>query len=326
MKKIVVIGGGSGSSVVLNGLKQNLDFELSAIVVVTDSGGSTGRLRDEFGFLPVGDIRQCIAALADGEYSEEIRKMLLYRFKKGEGLRGHNLGNLILTAFEDIYDSPGQAIEMVTKMFCIGGKVIPVTEKQVDLVIEYEDGKVLIGEKTLDDPKNGGQKIKKIKLSPNAPIYHQAKKAILDADVLIMGPGDLYASILPCTKTKGFKKAIKQSKAKIIYNVNLMTHYAQTHNMTAQCHIEAITKHIGRSPDFVIINKEPIPTKILNYYKAHKEFPVQDNVKENSKFKIYREKLTSNILINQKDNDTVPRSILRHDSQKLAKVIAKIII
>jgi uncharacterized cofD-like protein len=322
---ITIIGGGTGTSVVLSGLKHTQPCELTAIVVVSDSGGSTGRLRDEFGFLPVGDLRQCLAALAKGDHQEDIRSLLLYRFTKGEGLKGHNLGNLILTALEDIKSTPGKAIEAASCIFSTFGAVYPITEQAVDLVIEYRDGTIKIGEDTLDDQRLGGLKIRQVKLSPRASIYPQAKQALLTSDMLILGPGDLYASLLPNTLVRGFKTTLKKARAPFVYIVNLMTHYSQTHEMTAADHIREVTKYCGRKPDIVILNNQPVPKAILSAYAKQKEYPVIDDLDNDHGYQVIRDKLLSKIEVKQSKVDTVTRSLLRHDSHKLANVILSLL-
>ncbi len=324
-KRVVVIGGGTGTSVVLSGLKQAGVCDLTAIVVVSDSGGSTGRLRDEFGFLPVGDLRQCLAALADGKHQEDVRQMLLYRFNKGNGLSGHNLGNLIITALEDLKTSPGKAIETAGYIFRINGNVYPITEQNVNLVIEYKDGSVRIGEAHLDDPTLGGQIIKAIKLSPHAPIYYKAAQALKEADLIVLGPGDLYGSLLPNTLVRGFKPTLQRSKASFVYIVNLMTHYSQTHGMTASDHVRQVTKYCGRKPDIVIVNTGIISPKVQARYAQQQEFPVFDDLKDSSEYEIIRQDCISQVTTKQDINDLVPRSLLRHDSQKLATMLISLL-
>lgn len=322
MKKVVVIGGGTGSSVVLSSLKNLPDLEITALPVVTDSGGSTGRLRDEFGFLPVGDLRQCLAALADENTQTEIKKLLLYRFDKGDGLKGHNLGNLILTALEDIESKPGKAIETASKIFRIKGKVLPITEDPTNLVITYEDGQQLVGEHFLDDHDQGGKKITKLELTKPATLYSKAKKAILEADTIIVGPGDLFGSLLPHTLVKGFKAAFKQSQAKFIFITNLMTHFSQTHNLTAKGHVEIVEKYFGKKPDLIITNTEQISPSILHSYGKEKEYAVIDDLPKNDQ--IIRGSLVSKVMAKQNPNDQITRNLLRHDSKKLTEIFKKI--
>jgi uncharacterized cofD-like protein len=264
--KIVVVGGGTGTSVVLSALKQLPNVELTAIVVVSDNGGSTRRLRDEFGFLPVGDLRQCLAALADGDNQTAVRDLLLYRFHKGTGLAGHNLGNLILTALEDMKETPGKAIETAGQIFRIKGEVYPVTEEVVQLQITYQDGTTLVGEEFLDDAKLGGKTIATISLTPPAKLYEKAETALLEADHIILGPGDLYGSLLANAVVGGFAETLQKSKAEFSYIVNLMTHFSQTHQMTAADHVKMVTKYCGRQPDRIIMNRGDISPTVLAAY------------------------------------------------------------
>lgn len=328
MKKIVVIGGGTGTAVVLNALKDLPEFSITAIVVVSDNGGSTGRLRDEFGFLPVGDLRQCIAALASGENEEMIRKLLLYRFDEHSSLNGHNLGNLILTALEDLSTSPGKAIETAAKIFRTSGTVLPISEDNVDLAIEYEDGQIRIGEKNLDDPQFGGKKIKQIRYTQPATIYSKAKTAIVTADIILLGPGDLYGSLLANTLVTGFAEALQQNQqrgGKFCYISNLMTHFSQTNQMTLQDHVREIERYCQRAVDLVLVNTQPIKQDILERYRKMNEFPVIDDLAPQSLHPlVWRGDLITSHLIQAEKNDPTLRSLLRHDKKKMQKVLSNL--
>ena len=323
MKKVVVIGGGTGTSMVLSSLKALKGIDLSAIVSVADSGGSTGRLRDEFGFQPVGDLRQALSAFAEKDW---IKNLLLYRFEKGHGLEGHNLGNLVLTALQDMTGSTAKAIEVASKIFRLQGHIYPITTKQVSLVIEYSDGTVEIGEHILDDVnKHAGDRIIGIKTSPRAEIYNQAKSAIENAGVIIIGPGDLYGSIMPNLVIGGAPEIIRRSKAKLVFIMNLMTRYTQTHNMSAINHLEIVEKQLGRKVDAVIMNNGKIPLKILKAYKEQHEYPVADDLKKADNRRIIRANLIRSTLVKQNLSDAVHRSYLRHDPVKLKLVLGKLI-
>lgn len=328
MKKIVAIGGGTGSAVVLSGLKDHKDIDLSAVIVVSDNGGSTGRLRDEFGFLPVGDLRQCIAALATGENEKEIRQLLLYRFEQNSSLQGHNLGNLILTSLESLTGSASKAVEVASKIFRINGKVLPISEDNVHLVIHYADGQVLVGEKNLDNPQLGGQKIAKITLDKKAKIYDKAYRNIANADLIVFGPGDLYGSLLPHTLVDGFVQALaenQQKGGKFVYVSNLVTHFSQTYQMSAQDHLLEVIRYCQRKPDFVLINNSPIPEKIIKLYQAANDLPIIDDLLDEKTTKIIRENLVQETIIAAEKNDSTPRSLIRHHKQKLANSLLKLI-
>lgn len=321
-KKIVIIGGGTGIYPVVRACK-HLKAEISTIVATSDSGGSTGRIRDEFGFPPVGDLRQSLAALAEDEGEEWIRKVLLYRFEKGEGLAGHNLGNLILTALQDMTESTSEALDIAAKIFRLKGTVIPVTEASVELQIEYEDGTKVIGEHTLDDNSAPATKISKVSLIPNCTVSVQAAKAVTEADTIIIGPGDLYASLLAVLVVPGMKEALAQSSAQIVYILNLMTRSTQTANMSASDHVQTIETLIEKPIDKIILNSAAIPQDILKIYAKENEFPVADDLGDDSR--ALREDLIEETAYSQSTTDTAHRSVLRHNQELLESVLSKII-
>ncbi len=331
MKKVVVIGGGTGTFVTLSALKAIPDLDLSAIVSVADSGGSTGRLRDEFGFLPVGDLRQALAALAkkngrDGESQSWIRDLLLYRFSKGSGLEGHNLGNLILTALQDMTGSTALAVEIASKVFKLHGHIYPIITKNIQLVVEYQDGTVEIGESILDDvTKHKRDRIVSLKTSPKATIYSKAKEAIEEADVIIIGPGDLYGSILPNLVIDGVDQAFRVTKANVVLTMNLMTRCTQTYGMTAKDHLWTVEKYLKRKVNIVIMNDEQIPGKLLKAYQKQDEFPIEDDLDDLDSYEIIRAALVRETEVRRQKGDSLNRSYLRHDSVKLSKILKRII-
>ena len=320
--KIVVIGGGTGTFVVLSGLK-NESVDITAIISVADSGGSTGRLRDEFGFQPVGDLRQSLAALARDNGKTWIRDLLLYRFTNGKELKGHNLGNLILTALQDMAGSTPKALEIAGKIFRLDGHIYPSTLENVQLEVTYSDGTKVTGEHHLDNKLNGGKKIIDIRLKPQAKLYDKAAESIQNADLIIIGPGDLYASILPNIIVSGSKEAFLATQAKIVYIVNLMTRYTQTPNMSAQDHVNVLSHYLGRQPNIVILNNGPISHQILKAYEAEHEYPVADDL--NGKYQVIRGDFVSTASVQQRAADAVKRSLLRHDQQELTKAIMELI-
>lgn len=318
---VVVIGGGTGPFPVISALKK-LQVNLTSIIAVSDSGGSTGRIRDEFGFQPVGDLRQALAALAQDDGEEWIRKILLYRFEKGNGLKGHNLGNLILTALQDMTGDTTQALEIAEKVFRLHGEVVPATSDNVQLEITYQDGQIVVGEHTLDDSQ-AARPIEKVKLIPKATINPKAEQAIKAADLIVIGPGDYYASLMAALLPDGMKAAFAQSSAKVVYMVNLMTRITQTHDMNAREHVEGIEAVIGKKVDYAIINTRPIPAEILKMYGDHHEFPVEDDLGDSDH--VLRADLISEEVHRQSAVDTAHRSLLRHDVQKVGQVLSQLL-
>lgn len=322
---MVVIGGGTGTFVVLSALKEISGIDLSAIIAVTDSGGSTGRLRDEFGFLPIGDIRQALAAMAVENGRRWIRDLLLYRFIKGSGLEGHNLGNLVLTALQDMTGSTAKAVEIASKIFRLHGHIYPVTTENVQLAVEFDGGKIVVGEHQLDDPKLGGKHISRAWTQPSATIYQKAARAIERADMVIVGPGDLYGSLIANLCIDGMKQALSKNRGKYVYILNLMTHYSQTHGMTLSQHILEIVKYGGRRPDVVLVNTRPLPEVVLAAYQKNHEFPVVDDQDETKDIQVIRLPLASRKIIKLRPGDDVPRSLVRHDEVELRKVFKKLL-
>lgn len=307
---VTVIGGGTGTYSVLSGLKKH-SLDLRAVISVADSGGSTGRLRDEFGFLPVGDLRQAIAALSSEENDGYLSKVLLYRFNKGSGLEGHNLGNLILTALQDMTGSTASALKRASSIFRLKGQVCPVTLSDIQLRIEYADGSFEIGESVLDH-KHGGQKIVGLSTLPKASISPQAKTAIESSSSIIIGPGDVYGSLLPNLIIQGVPEAINDSAASVIYIVNLMTHFTQTHNMTASHHLAALEEQLIRPIDHILINNQPIPDTVAKHYQLQHEYPVVDDLGDDPR--VHRYPLIK----------VSAQKYLRHHPDKVAQAILDI--
>jgi len=316
------MGGGTGTFPVVSALKK-LETNITAIVSVSDSGGSTGRIRDEFGFQPVGDLRQSLAALADPKGQQWIQKLLLYRFSKGTGLKGHNLGNLILTALQDMTGNTTQALEIAEQVFNLTGSVIPVTASDVNLQIHYSDGSTALGEHILDEADANPKSIQTVSLVPECQTNPPAKKALLEADFIIIGPGDLYASILSTLVVSDIQSIFSKSRAQVIYVSNLMTRRTQTHNMTLSEHVKTIETAIGKKVDHIIINSQNIPQEALTLYKVAEEHQVIDDLGTDSR--TIRAELLFNTLIHTKKEDTAHRSLLRHDADKLKSVFSKII-
>ncbi len=323
MKTVTVIGGGTGTFVVLSGLKQ-YPLSLGVIVTMMDSGGSTGRLRDQLQVLPPGDLRQCLVALSEAPLL--WRKLFLYRFEQGD-LKGHNFGNIFLSALEKVCPNYNEVIKTASFVLKTKGKVIPITFNKTHLCVEYENGKIVKGEGNIDENIEEKSRIKKAFLEPQVDPCPEAIERIKNSDYLIVGPGDLYTSIVPVLLARGIKEAIIASKAKIVYVMNLMTKSGQTTNYQASDHIADLKQYLGRDPDFIIVNNGKIPQNILKWYLDHEEKPVTGDLnKGNFEGEIITDDVVDNKRFEQDETDVKTRSILRHNSKKLAKILSGIMI
>jgi len=325
-KKIVCLGGGTGTFVVLKGLKL-YPYHLTGIVTMSDSGGSNKRIRDEFGLLPTSDIRQCFVALSNETGGEGLlRKLFMYRFEKGEGIRGMTFGNLFMAALSDILGSQEAAIRKTGEVLRIHGTVIPVTFTQTNLFAEYEDGHVVDEEHLIDEPTHDGTlRIKNLYLKPEPQANPAAIKAIENADLIVLGPGDLYTSLLPNLIIPDIAKAVSISKAKKVFVLNLMTKYGQTYGYSAKDHIIVLEKYIGKTVDYVVSNNEPFPQTVLRRYKAMGEYPVVDDLQQNMYYTVVRQGVIGKGEVKKSTSDKLVRSLIRHDSNKLAKVLVNIL-
>jgi len=323
-QKIVTIGGGSGSFMVLSGLKE-YPVELSAIVAMSDDGGSTGVLRDELGVLPPGDVRQCLVALSHS--SKTLRELFNYRYGNG-GLNGHSFGNIFLSTLEKITGGFDLAIKEAGKILRIRGQVLPVTLKNTRLIAVLKDGKIMAGEKNICCYKGGFSNLEKLYLKPEAELNPEIFKAIKEADKIIINPGDLYCSSIPNFLVKGLPEAIAKSKAKVIYIVNLMTKAGQTDNFTVNDYISTLEKYLGKGIiKYVIFNSELPGSELLKKYTKQGEKPViLGDFKKLSGIKLLEHKLLSHEVYCADKNDKLcsQRSLIRHDSQKLAKIICSL--
>ncbi|MDA8226996.1 MAG: YvcK family protein [Desulfitobacterium hafniense] len=309
--KLVVIGGGTGLSVLLRGLKEYTS-NITAVVTVADDGGSSGRLRGELGILPPGDIRNCLVALADKETLME--QLFQHRFAEGSGLAGHNLGNLLIAAMTEICGDFEQAIRETSRVLAIRGQVLPSTKENVQLCAYMEDDTLVKGETNISGVK---ETISRVFLEPadcRPPVA--ALEAIREADAIVLGPGSLYTSVLPNLLIKELNEAIKASSAVKIYSCNIMTQPGETDGYTASRHVRAILDHVGPGiMDYVLVNVEEIPKKLVKKYKAQGAVPVQADFKELEKLrvKVAREKLV------------FESDLVRHHPDKLSRAIISLI-
>lgn len=298
---------------VLSGLK-SYGHNLSAIVSMADDGGSTGILREEFGILPPGDIRRALVALSDAD--KVLSDLFNYRFEKHGSVSGHSFGNLLITALEQVTGDFEKAISEASKILAVRGKVIPVTLHKTKLHAKMENGKVVKGETNIDVPKhNPDLRIKKIYLEPRAKANPRAVEEIMNADILVMGPGDLYTSVLPNFLVEGIKEAVAKTKAKRIYVCNIMTKHGETNKYRASDFVGEILRYIGGDKiDYVFINRErPEPHKMKLYHQENAYFVEPDAEAEKMGPKIIYGKFLR-----------TSGSLLRHDPDKLAQAILEL--
>jgi uncharacterized cofD-like protein len=309
--KIVVIGGGTGLSTLLRGLK-TYSANITAIVTVADDGGSSGRLRREIGVLPPGDIRNCLAALADEE--KLLTELFQYRFKAGDGLTGHSFGNLFLTALSDITGDLERAIAASSKVLAIQGQVLPATLSDVRLWAALSDGRHIEGESNITAA--GGTIVKIGCTPPNPPAVPAAIKALKEADYIIMGPGSLYTSVIPNLLVPEIADAIAASKAPRIYVCNIMTQPGETQGYTVADHIRAIDTACGK-PLFnaVLVHKKSPTARALIRYAQQNSHPVFLDREDIAK--LGRRIVVANVM---HEDDT---GCVRHNPQRLARVLLR---
>lgn len=327
-KKIVVIGGGTGTYTILTGLKKYKDLDLSVIVSMADSGGSNRVIRDEFGLLPTSDLRQCILALSSDNSDEILRKLFNYRFTRGVGISGMTYGNLFMAALTDILGSQKEAIEKTSNILAVTGNIIPVTYDNSNLVATYDNGVQVLGEHFIDEPskKTIYHKITNLEIFPAASGNRDALTAIKNADMIVLGPGDLFTSILCNVVVDGISKAIKNSKAKKLFVMNIMTRFGQTDGFKASDHVNEIGKYLGAETlNYCLVNKNGIPKEAVSWYKKNDAIQVEDDLGSPKHLKVIRRNLISSKFYRKGKSDKLTRSFIRHDSDKLAKAVVDII-
>lgn len=321
MKKVVTIGGGTGSFMLLSGLKK-YPVALSAIVSMADDGGSTGVLRDELGVLPPGDVRQCLVALSDS--SEILRNLMSYRFEDG-GLKGHSFGNLFLSALEKMTGGFDAAVAEAAKILKITGEVIPVTTTDTTLVMELGNGKTLTGEHEINTSAKVEQAgVKRLVLSPRPQANKRAIARLIEADLIVIGPGNHYCSVVPNLLVPGIAEAIRRSQAKVVYNANLVNKRGHTDGYALEDYVREVNGFIGAERiDFVTFNtKQPNPSLLRRYAEEDGGLVVLRETVGHP-YRVIRGDFlnTEPTRRNRADAIAVLRSFIRHDSDKLARVL-----
>ncbi|HEX6922335.1 MAG TPA: YvcK family protein [Bacillales bacterium] len=306
--KVVVIGGGTGLSVLLRGLKIH-PVDITAIVTVADDGGSSGILRNELAIPPPGDIRNVLAALSEAEPT--IKSVFQYRFENGNGLSGHSLGNLLLAAITSITGDFVSGIRELSRVLNVNGIVLPAANQSIVLNAKMADGMIVAGESKI--PKMN-KVIDRVFLTPeDIEPLPESIQAIQDADLIVIGPGSLYTSILPNLLVPGIGEALCQAKAKKVYICNVMTQLGETNHFTAADHVQALVDHIHCSfIDTIVVNSKSIPEDITDRYKLEGAEPVRF---DENRLKSFGFEVISGKMI-QYDH-----SVIRHDEQRISQLL-----
>ena len=316
--KILTIGGGSGQYALLSGLAELDSVSLTAVVSMMDSGGSTGRLRDEFGSLPPGDVLKCILALSP--HRELIRNILLRRFDHDARLKGHNAGNLLLTMLSEYTGSFSAGIRALAEILDVRGEILPVTVDRATLVAELTDGSRVYGEAAIDMPRGTQrEKIRSVFLVPHhsqsISVYPAVLSAIEDADLILLGPGDLFTSIISNLVVPGVREAIRTARARVFFILNIMTKFGETHQFTGRDFVERLEDGLGRRVDGILYNTGRPEADVMRQYRDQKAEIVE--IEDESDWLDSRRLLSADLL-------AVSGGVLRHDPDKLAGLIRRI--
>lgn len=327
-KQIVVLGGGTGTYTVLTGLKhseamQREVINLTAVITTADNGSSSGILRDELGVLPQGDLRQAVLALA-----REDDAALRERFNRRLGdksLEGHPVGNLFMASLEALLGDPLEMIREASRIFKVCGRIIPVTTKATDLSVRLEDGSLIKGEHAIDTASGSRSPIRDCFLNGSVEANPDALEAIKGADMVVMGPGDLFTSVIPVLLVPGVTQALAEAKA-VTYVVNLMTKRGQTDGFAASRFRSTVQAYADPAKIHnVIVNTEAVSDDILKQYEKEGEFLVVDDLVRQPLQKIVRAPLIANGVIQPVQGDRLRRSLIRHDPHELARAILALI-
>jgi uncharacterized cofD-like protein len=313
-KKIVVIGGGTGVFTVLTGLKKYF-HNLTAVVSMADSGGSSGVLREEFGILPPGDVRRALVALSSTD-NKTLAALMNYRFSQGNGLSGHNFGNLLIAALTNMSGSFEKALLEAGKILQVKGKIIPVTLHSSHLFAELEDGQVIAGETNIDVPAHDPQlRIERVWLEPKSEINPNARRAIEGAHLVIIGPGDVYTSIIPNLLVGGVSETLRRSSAPVLYITNVMTKFGETNGFKSSDFLRTIEDYVGHNVINVVLVNNKVPSKSrLTAYREEASEPVINNLDTFS---------TPHIIA----KDFIRASgFIRHDPDKIARAVRDLVI
>lgn len=316
--QVVTIGGGSGHFALLSGLREINEIAITAVVSMMDSGGSTGRLRDELGILPPGDVLKCIVALSP--HQQFARQILQKRFQKDRRLQGHNAGNMLLTMLSRYTGNFPSGVAALSEIMDARGTILPVTTDQATLVAELTDGTRIFGEQAIDIPRgHQREKIRDVFLVPHhcdaIHVYPPVVEAIAGADFIVIGPGDLFTSIIPNLVVPGVAEALRATGARLLYVLNIMTKYGETHNFQAADFIQRLEAYLGKRLDGVVYNNRPPADAVCGLYRAQKA----DCVRLDPHDPFWGDRALHAADLLETDG-----AVVRHDSRKLAALLREI--
>jgi len=311
--KIAVIGGGTGLSTILRGLKR-FPMDITAIVTVADDGGSSGTLREDFDVPPPGDIRNVLVALSDAE--PLVNELFQYRFEEGTGLTGHPVGNLLLAAMTNITGNFARAVQNLSEVLNVRGRILPVCNEALCLCAEYDDGEVVTGESNIPNPD---KKIKRVYYENSCSALKEAVKAVKEADLVVLAPGSLYTSIIPNLLFSEIRQIIESTKAKFVYCCNIMSQPGETTGFSVSDHIKSIEEHVGfRFVDSVLVNDAKVKPSVVKRYHKDGSHPIEIDHE-------LLEEMNINV-IQSRMVDYNERNEVRHDSQKIAAIIFSLLL
>lgn len=320
--KVVTLGGGTGQPVLLKALRDIPHLEITAIVNMFDNGGSNGRLCHELNVLPSADVFRCLTALSP---NPEIDKFMRLRFDEGTCLRGHTLGNLLMTQIDELCSDYLEAVNDLGKLFQVKGRVLPVTTAKACLLAEYGDGRIIMGEHNIEEPgKLNNSRLERLYIEPQVRALPEVSKALAAADYIIASPGDLYTSLLANAVVGDVPVAIRDSQAKFIFVANLMTKYGQTSDMKASDLVQEVAKYCLRRPDIVLINNTKIKEEVLKKYWQSGEKEIKDDLQIDN-IEIIRTDLLDQEEIKPVNGDLLKRSLIKHSSIKLQNILTKLL-
>lgn len=330
MKKVVVIGGGTGTYTVLTGLRSFPELELAAVVTMADDGGSNKVLRDEFGMLPTSGVRQCMVALSANKGL--LRELFTYRYCQGKGIAGMTFGNLFMAAATDILGDERAAIKETAKLLSVDGKILPATYDALTLSATFANGVEISGQHAIDIASSqvGDSAITSLRATPKTTLDDEARDAIENADLLVLGPGDLYGNTIVNLIVDGMTDAISKCRGKLVFVTNMMNKMGESPRYAASNYLLDLAKYMPLSRvDYILVNNDfSVDRQVLLKYQEEGAEMVKDDLDglPLGKTKIIRTELLAKGVVKVERGDVIVRSMVRHDGKKLARELVKIVV